>query len=183
MILKDFKDTSTFFFFYDFKRGLKNLKAFCLARVTHGSSQNRVRRLHPRNDEEGRVFARFSACRWGEPHRRSSLFTPVEIYRKCFASTYHGWGLQSLVSVRKKGWKGKKKKGKKLVSVVVLFIFSLPLHPHVEGVQSTLAATLARLSLWVQRNNKLIHIALILQHPKKVTVHLHTLKLPFHPLF
>lgn len=38
-------------------------------------------------------------------YRSSTPFLSVQIYRKCLASTYHGWGLQSLVSEKRKGSK------------------------------------------------------------------------------
>lgn len=46
------------------------------------------------------------------------LFTSVQIYRKCLASTYQGWGLQSLVSEKKeRGEINKSREGEEHVAV------------------------------------------------------------------
>lgn len=74
--------------------------------------------------KEGRVFARFSAEEKGM-QVRSNLFTSVEIYRKCLASTYHGWGLQSLVSEEKKQKGGREAAEKKIIVSVLFFTSSL----------------------------------------------------------
>lgn len=46
---------------------------------------------------------------------RCSLFTSVEIYRKCLASTYQGCGLQSLVSAKENREGGRQKKSSECV--------------------------------------------------------------------
>lgn len=62
-----------------------------------------------------------------------SLFTSVQIYRKCLASTYHGWGLQSLVSEKeRRERKTERRRGNgetessesTVVAVVFPFLFS-----------------------------------------------------------
>lgn len=76
--------------------------------------------------------------RQGSMQVRSDLFTSVQIYRKCLASTYHGWGLQSLVSEEKteeREGRGRKKRSE-------CFCFFLLVEEDSEG---------ARLSLWAQR--------------------------------
>lgn len=76
-----------------------------------GVHKNRVSRLHPRNERRAGVHPVLS--REKSMQVRSNLFTSVEIYRKCLASTYHGWGLQSLVSEEKtegREGSGRKKK-------------------------------------------------------------------------
>lgn len=61
-----------------------------------------------------------------------SLFTSVQIYRKCLASTYHGWGLQSLVSEKeRRERKTERRRGKRETQssecAVVCFVFLLSL--------------------------------------------------------
>ncbi len=94
-----------------------------------GSSQERVSRLLPRNDKNGCMLGSQQRHGKGEKpageklrYRRSSLFTSIENYRKCLASTYQGWGLQSLVSEREKNEKGRERETE--ISECVVF-FSL----------------------------------------------------------
>lgn len=83
-----------------------------------GVHRNRVSRLHPRN--ERREGVRPAHSPEGSMQVRSDLFTSAGIDRKCLASTYQGWGLQSLVSEEKTEERegGGRKKRKEVVSVL-----------------------------------------------------------------